>query len=305
MYGYAKENNQLRFAPRVFKSWPGYEKKSHAERVWKFFALTQVCKQIRAEYRPLWINDCSIRLNSTYSLRSFVDDFLHQTDTVKHAPKLFQYAWEHDDDSKRRVDLTVLLQLRAHCPHFQVEFVPYKVATGDQVHDDICPPCLTRSFNEEHGLDFLSDDGQCFCPEFDMDQEEWEYHKVDQMSYTSDIEQFIHNDNEAWIHAVKEGEVSVSCTFSQTTDRITFKILYKEPVCSTTANSNPAKDLLKRWGLIGPPGCPYGGWFTDGMDFVVAYEDKQTTREDGYEMVNSVVREVHINREPFNGTFEE
>jgi hypothetical protein len=31
-------------------------------------------------------------------------------------------------------------------------------------------------------------------------------------------------------------------------------------------------------------------------DFVVAYEDKQITEEDGFKMTNSVVREVHISK---------
>lgn len=36
--------------------------KPYAEQLWKFFALTQVCQQIRAEYRPIWFRDACIRI---------------------------------------------------------------------------------------------------------------------------------------------------------------------------------------------------------------------------------------------------
>jgi hypothetical protein len=143
----------------------------------------------------------------------------------------------------------------------------------------------------DNGLEYDSDfDEDCFCPDPDMDHKEWELFKCDQMEYTSSIQDFIHNPNEGWAKDVRDGKVTVSCTFSKITDHITFKILCKDPICQTTANSKSAWDLLKRWGILKLSDSPYG------MDFVVAYEGKEITEEGGYKMINSVVREVRLNK---------
>jgi hypothetical protein len=74
IYDFAVEDKPGRFALRVLRETPNYPHKLRTEkRPWKFFALTQACKQVRAEFRPLWIRDLSVRLLSTYPLGTFVD----------------------------------------------------------------------------------------------------------------------------------------------------------------------------------------------------------------------------------------
>ncbi len=186
--------------------------------------------------------------------------------------------------------MTALLRLRAHCPYFQIDFLPLKVTNGQCCGEDICDPCAEMYFQAEHGLDFDDEVEGCFCPDYAMDHEEWILFKYDQMDYMSGLQDFIHNSNEDWVLDVKDEKVTASCTFFKVTDRITVKILYKDLVCQTTTNSKPAWDLLKRWGILDLPGAQHD------MDFIVAYEDKQTTEHDGYKMVNSVVREVRISK---------
>jgi hypothetical protein len=140
------------------------------KRPWKFFALTQACQQTRAEFRPLWIYDLSVRLLSTSCSGAFVDTFLHHTAEFKHAPKLLQTCWEHGYTP--RVDITPLLRLVASCPSSRVDMVPYKVACGELMEFDVCNNCLQREYQEDHGLDYDSDLEDCDCPDYDMVQEE-------------------------------------------------------------------------------------------------------------------------------------
>jgi hypothetical protein len=203
--------------------------------------------------------------------------------------------WDHGTDNGTRFEMTVLLRLRAHCPSFRIGFLPMKVTSGQSYEEDICNSCKQMYLHAVHGLDFDVEIEECFCPDYDMDHEEWILFKYDQMNYMSGLQDFIYNSNERWVQDVKDKKVTVGCTFSKFTDRITVKIRYKDLVWQTTTNCKPAWDLLKRWGILDLPGAQHD------MDFIVLYEDKQTTEEDGYKMVNSVVREVRISKAPPKG----
>ena len=191
-----------------------------------------------------------------------------------------------------RFNLTRILLVHAHSPSSQFALVPESVALGSSVDGDICQMCLRRYHREEEGLyPYSDDDDECTCPDFDMSQSEWEEFKHDQMEYTSDIPVFVHNTNEAWIKAVQEDKVTVTCSFCHWSHHAIFKILYKDPVCETTADSQPAWDLMKQWGILDLQ-------TKRGTDFIFAYEDRQTTEKDGYSMAHSVTRQIVFRKTP-------
>ena len=223
---------------------------------------------------------------STYYLANFLDTFL-----PSHAPKLVQFLWDHGHDDKMKFDLTRILRLHSHSPSLQVEFVPENVALGQSVDDDMCHSCFRRFHKEEHGLDPDSDDDDCDCPDFDMSNSEWKEFKHDQMKYTSDMSVFIHNTTEAWMTAVKEDKVTVTCTSCQWNQHVIFRILCKDSVCETTTNSQPAWDLLKQWGILDLQ-------VNKATQFILVYNDDHTMDHDGYLMSNSVVRQVLIRKGP-------
>ncbi|KAI4676674.1 uncharacterized protein J4E84_009509 [Alternaria hordeiaustralica] len=235
VYEYAREDDSTRFAPRPNQDPLRFAHPPRTVRPWKYFALTHVCTQVRAEYRPLWVRDLRVAFSATTQLTTFLDTFLRFENEPKHMPKLIQ---------------------------------------------------------EEEGLyPYSDDDDECTCPDFDMSQSEWEEFKHDQMEYTSDIPVFVHNTNEAWIKAVQENKVTVTCSFCHWSHHAIFKILYKDPVCETTADSQPAWDLMKQWGILDLP-------TKRGTDFIFAYEDKQTTEKDGHSMAHSVTRQIVFRKTP-------
>jgi hypothetical protein len=126
-----------------------------AERVWKFFALTQVCKQIRSEYRPLWIRQASFQLKAC-DLRPCFDTFLINSNDRKHSPKMLQISWDHGYDNDVRRDVTPLLQLRAYIPSLKCKFILHKVAVGLDPEDNICDYCFEMMNLEDR--DFVSRD---------------------------------------------------------------------------------------------------------------------------------------------------
>jgi hypothetical protein len=251
--------------------------------------LSQVCAQVRAEYRPLWIQDLRVGFTSTDQLTDFVDTFLHHASEPKHAPKLVQILWDHD--SKIGFDMTSMLLLHAHSPSFQVEFIPYNVAIGMTVGDEVCSNCMMRYDLDERGMEPDSDYDECECPDYDMSHREWEEFKIDQMEYTSDIPKFVHNVNEAWLETVRQAKVTVTCTFCQMSNHAIFRILFKDPVCETTTDSQPAWNLLTRWGILNLH-------TKRGTHLILAHEDEQTMSIYGYSMKNTVLREVLIRKAP-------
>ncbi|KAF5849569.1 hypothetical protein GGP41_004994 [Bipolaris sorokiniana] len=59
--------------------------KPYATRFWNFFGLTQTCRQIRAEFRPLWVRSSSIRFTGLETSVSFISTFMPTIAELKHA----------------------------------------------------------------------------------------------------------------------------------------------------------------------------------------------------------------------------
>jgi hypothetical protein len=286
VYEYAKEHDTRRFALHPTHPYPASHRKSYSERTWQYFAVTQVCKQVRAEYRPIWVQDLRVRFASTSEVTLFADTFLHYGSGNNHMPKLVQFSWWHGSNHGESFDLMPILRLHARSPSLRAAFVPYLIATGGHtVDDDICRSCLDQIGQ----FDDVSDFENCECPDYDLTRSEWSAFKFEQMKYTHSIRNFIHNPNKSWLKAVQADRLTVTCAINEESCHGTFRILCRAPICQTTTDSQPALDLLEQWGIfdLDVKKCTV---------FVMAYEDEQITERNGREIINSVVREVRVRK---------
>ncbi|KAF2026026.1 hypothetical protein EK21DRAFT_116227 [Setomelanomma holmii] len=95
----------------------------------KFMGLTQKCRQIRAEYRPLWLAQSQPRIRID-DLRRYYQDYMSDEAHLRHAPSLLQISWhqDHDDQHDEKFDILPLLKMRAYRSTFRCEFVSHKLA---------------------------------------------------------------------------------------------------------------------------------------------------------------------------------
>ncbi|KAF2132776.1 hypothetical protein P153DRAFT_393732 [Dothidotthia symphoricarpi CBS 119687] len=194
---------------------------------WKFFGLVQSCKQIRAEYRPLWLSNSRVRVQPE-NLGPFVDAFFPDLTGLKQAPGLLEISWTHRDNyeyvldmevdlyhgydrdiiEQQTTDLTPLLRLHANCPSFHSEFVPHKLMHGWSP-GDMCDDCAKDGWDSADEEDIMAFRDECPCQE--VDRENWENEKHGEMDYVQIIERFLSNTNEAWLKDIQEHRVEVSC----------------------------------------------------------------------------------------------
>ncbi|KAJ4292737.1 hypothetical protein N0V90_009400 [Kalmusia sp. IMI 367209] len=139
VYSYAKERDGLKWHPH-----PKYMalplpvlihcRDSHSpwplplDTARAFFGLTQTCKLIREEYRPLWLNESCARVR-TGDLKEFLSTFFPLAtppNGIQITPKLLQVSMIHKpEDQRHLLDLTQIIRLRARQPAFICEIVPH------------------------------------------------------------------------------------------------------------------------------------------------------------------------------------
>ncbi|CAI9625510.1 unnamed protein product [Alternaria burnsii] len=194
VYKYAEEDDTEPFALHPIHLHPDSHRKSYSKRTWQYFAVTQVCKQVRAEYRPIWVRDLRVRFESTSEVTLFADTFLHHGSGNEHTPRLVQFLWDHGDDSISSFDMMPLLRLHARHPSLRVEFVPYMIVAGGlTIENDICRSCRAQI----HEYEDINDCDNCECSYHALNRYEWGAFKREQMRYTRSIQVFIHNLNES------------------------------------------------------------------------------------------------------------
>ncbi|RYN46382.1 hypothetical protein AA0118_g12596 [Alternaria tenuissima] len=115
----------------------------------RYRAFTQVCQQIRAEFRPIWLRQSCFRMELP-AVAQFIKTYYPKVTDYQNAPKLLLISWDHgliedefgevyedfdglDEDSMEDVltDITLLVRLRAHCPTFTAKFVSRRVLEDD------------------------------------------------------------------------------------------------------------------------------------------------------------------------------
>jgi hypothetical protein len=257
-----------------------------ASRPWQFVGLTQTCRQLRAEHRPIWIASLSVQLDIV-QIGRFVTDFLSRATPQQNAPKLIQICWDEQNKSTW-TDILPWLQLRAHFSGTDIEFIPAPLAKGYLPGEVTCDYC---SEMQEQGrchccYDYEYGDGQCECDDPHMEYHEWVSLNEDRISYLSIVTSFLRNDNKDWLDATR-GQL-VKCTFTHDTESyVVFKVYCKEAFSTTVSNVQGAWNVLNAWGVFDLP-------HSANMGFVLVFEEKSTTTIRGRNVTNSVRRELRV-----------
>jgi hypothetical protein len=250
------------------KKTPGRPDRSYEYSARRFLALTQICKQIRAEYRPLWLRDSSINLNLD-DVKCFITTFFPTTDGYGNAPKLLLISWDHEGgyDEDLLFDITPLLRLRAHCPTLVTWFVCRPLLDGD-IPEIECWECG----NSVHcGCDNNCDHEEAIDEAFfelDMDY-----------NYTMAIDDFIANGNEMWLKAIRGDSrlhgMKVECTVDVLIQRPTVHIRFsKGRVPAGFNKSSMYKGALRYLREQGIPDLE----INRKLDFVIAEHTAKFTR---------------------------
>jgi hypothetical protein len=273
----------------AFKPW--------AERSWTGFGLTQTCRQVRAEYRPLWLRNLFI-LASFNGIHRFVDTFLSSALELEQAPERVQIAWDRgmDDGDGDKQDLTSLTRLHAFGSTTDLKLVPEKLAFGTLAAEDMCYYCMDEMRAEEIGEeDWYSPLDECICaPDAEsMDYEDWEAYQYGLISRSTILLALIRNNNAKWIEDIRKERMTVQCIFGKTASPLTFRFLCKDRFCEGIKNGDAsihaedAWELLHAWGIFGLPS-------QDEMNFVVAFEAERKIKKGAHELTSSEVREVRV-----------
>jgi hypothetical protein len=121
----------IRSATPTFKNQSSAtEKPRHSSR--DFLALTQTSKQLRSEFRPLWLRASSVRLRFD-DIDRFIKSFYSTVSDYGFAPKLLVISWyqlynDEDADLDSAVfNISALLRLGAYSPTSKIEFVPHRL----------------------------------------------------------------------------------------------------------------------------------------------------------------------------------
>lgn len=115
----------------------------------KFFGLTQVCRKIREEYKPIWLSNSSVRIRAEWPLSVYLHQFYGSCHPREHLPKLIQITLDHE--WVPILDITHLLRLRAAHPETKIAFIPDALTDLDEYRDfyEECPWCIEEMTAEE------------------------------------------------------------------------------------------------------------------------------------------------------------
>jgi hypothetical protein len=181
-----------------------WHRAQHHESARIFFGLTQVCKQLRSEYQPIWLRGSVARVKLS-SVSEFLQTFYPDIAALG-GPKRLQISWAvedyeydmadyHDSDYDKPLPLMDLFRLRAHCNTTEVEFVamggegePCQACIGDMedMVSDGEDPSEYDYVNCRHGDWYLD---WCF-------------------GYLVSLNKLLANDNAEWLSAIREGRIN-------------------------------------------------------------------------------------------------
>jgi len=177
-----------------------------------FISLTQTCKQIRSEYRPLWLRNSAFRIEFV-DLNKFIATFYPSVKDYSNAPKLLLIPWDHEDDAydDTLLDITALLRFRAFCPTFAAHFKARRLIEMDlpDVECDSCGHSINCHCNSDCSHDDSIDDamGELYM--------EYEYLEL--------LNEVLANKRPAWLKTLrdKRNAIKVECTVDLETQRLT------------------------------------------------------------------------------------
>ncbi|KAF2848535.1 hypothetical protein T440DRAFT_509425 [Plenodomus tracheiphilus IPT5] len=166
----------------------------------RFFALTQVNRQIRSEYRPLWLRGHSVRVMFE-DLHSFIYTYYPDRAHYQHAPRLLSVSWDHgsfDLESTSNAEyvlsnIAILLELLAYCPTLTVQFVCHRIVEHEFPNRD-CGAC-------GHSI-YCDCDAANECDHKSVIQEAVDELR-EQYEYLNQLNSFLSHRNTTWLQKIR------------------------------------------------------------------------------------------------------
>lgn len=234
-----------------------------------FIGLTQSCKQIRTEYRVLWLRDSSIRIKLE-NVQSYMSTFYPKAEDYSNAPKLLLISWDHENDGYDEevlFDITLLLRIRAFCPSNVIQFVCRRLVEFDLPYVD-CFEC-------GHNI-------RCNChTECDHEDtiEEVMFDVHVDYHYMMVLNELLANSNGAWLKALRDDarthHMKIQCTADTEDQHLTVYLHFcagRAPaVITKRAMHKGAIRYLQSMGLLGMH-------TSKAVDFVVGEATGKFTR---------------------------
>jgi len=202
-----------------------------------FFSLTQACKQIRLEYRPLWLRQ-SVVLVDFIDLKEFLSTFYHIPSCpeawYRDAPRELTVSWDHDmteyGDNKTLIDIRLLLKLHAYSPRSIITFKCRRLLDFDLpcVKCDNCGACIhSDGYSECH---LGSEATGHFCEHEDTINDVFaSFHA--EYEYLRPLNEFLGNSNTKWLKEIQDmplNSVELACTMGENSYLPTIYIRFQE-----------------------------------------------------------------------------
>ncbi|KAI4952811.1 hypothetical protein J4E91_003285 [Alternaria rosae] len=249
----------------------------------RYRALTQICKQIRTEYRPIWLRQSCFCIELS-TVAQFIVTYYPKVLDYQNAPKLLVISWDHgqigaeseedcDDDVESTEDvltnIALLTRLRAHCPTLTVNFISRRVLEDDEPNI-MCFEC-GHSIHCGCGIDCDHEDtwGEALW------RMKWSY------QYLEALNAFLANTNENWLKLFRGTanlQTHVEFTFYINTQRLTIYIRFSKGQAprgfKLKSMYNSALGLLNHWGMLDLKA-------SDSIDYVIGEATSKYTRHAG------------------------
>jgi hypothetical protein len=189
-----------------------------------FFSLTQACKQIRLEYRPLWLRQ-SLVLVDFDDLEEFLSTFYRIPGRpeawYRDAPRELTVSWDHDmteyGDDETLIDIGLLLKLHAYSPTSLITFKCRRLLEYELpcAKCDNCGACIHTD-----GYSDYDDDSEAMrypCEHEDAIDEVFASLHAE-YEYLHALNEFLGNSNTKWLKAIQDmplNFVELACTMGE------------------------------------------------------------------------------------------
>ncbi|KAL1597718.1 hypothetical protein SLS60_008204 [Paraconiothyrium brasiliense] len=173
----------------------------------QFLGLTQTCKLLRLEYRPIWLRNSSVRVRPS-QLLLYVHTFYGCGSKYYNLPKRVQIS--HDHDMHDHIDVTQILRMRAACPDTKFEFVPHELTLDDgpwnqDRADEECVLCEEEVMAGEMDMNEFEEFG---CPhEYYHRYAYADWLLEEEYPYLQSLNMLLAHDNSKWVEDIQSGEV--------------------------------------------------------------------------------------------------
>lgn len=177
-----------------------------------FFGLTQTCKLIRKEYRPIWLRNSSIRVRLVH-LNLYIHTFYGCGTDYSNIPKLIQLSHNHDVHNQDSLDITHLLRMHVASPATKFEFIAEELAEVEgpwsTTYED-CDLCDEDFIGAGTPSDpYPPSDMSLDCPHEEVHRAAYaSYLLEDELPYLDALNNLIAHDNPKWLGDIRDGDVT-------------------------------------------------------------------------------------------------